>query len=279
MSILYDLAELEYHARPELSSTGARLLLEAPAKFKYRMDHPQEGKRAFDVGTAAHTKILGVGSGLVEYPDEHLTPSGNVSTKAATVLWAEEQRSAGLTPVSPDDIAAVDAMAESVLAHPKARELLEAKGHREVSVVSEIDGVPVRARLDGLVELEGMTGLDLKTTRKTADVEGFARTSSDLGYFIQEAWYREAIEAEGVPLDRFVFITVEKEPPYLVGVTVQDIIFQMMGKAATAEARRRYRHGMETGEWPGYSQEIEPAAPPAWMAMMYDEKYGTELTL
>lgn len=274
--IVHDMPDEVYHARPELSSTGARRILESPAKFKYWLDHPQPGKRDFDIGHAAHTKILGVGSGVVGYPEEHLTPSGNVSTKSATIAWAEEQRAAGLVPVSPADIAAVDAMAESVLAHPKARELFEAEGDRELSVFADVDGVPTRARLDALT---GAIGIDLKTTRKTADAEGFARESSDLGYFTQEAWYRDALAAEGVELERFVFIVVEKSAPYLVGVNEHDVIFREMGKASAKEARRRYRHGIETGEWPGYSTDIEYAAPPAWMAMLYDEMYGTELTL
>lgn len=266
----------EYHSRSELSSTGARLLLESPAKFKYRQDHPQPGKRDYDIGHAAHAKVLGVGSELVGYPDEHLTPSGNVSTKAATLAWAEGQRNAGLVPVSPGDIARVDAMAESILAHPIARDLLESEGERELSVFADIDGVPVRARLDALTN---GVGIDLKTTRKRADAEGFARDASDLGYHVQAAWYRNAMAAVGSPLSRFLFIVVEKEPPYLVGVNELDIIFEQMGDAAAAEARRRYRHGIETGEWPGYSNEIELAAPPAWMAMLSEDLYGTELTL
>lgn len=272
--IIKDLLEAEYHARPELSSTGARLLLDSPAKFKYRQDHPQPGKRDYDIGHAAHAKVLGVGSELIGYPEEHLTPSGNVSTKAATIQWAEDQRAAGLVPVSPADIAKVDAMAEAVLAHPKARELLEAPGERELSVFTEVDGVPTRARLDALT---GSTGIDLKTTRKTANAEGFSRDAGDIGYFVQAAWYRSAMAAVGHPLDRFLFIVVEKEPPYLVGVNELDIIFQQMGDAAANEARRRYRHGMDTGEWPGYSDEIELASPSAWMAMLYEDLYGSEI--
>ena len=277
--IVKDLPEETYHARPELSSTGARLLLESPATFKYQTEHPQAGKRDYDIGHAAHAKVLGVGLGIVGYPDEHLTPSGNVSTKAATVAWAEEQRAAGLVPVSPADVAAVDAMAEAVLAHPKGRALFEAKGQRELSVFSNIEGVPVRARMDAVAEYEGLTGVDLKTTRKRANAEGFSRESGDLGYFVQETWYRQAAAAEGLDLDRFVFVVVEKKPPYLVGVNEHDVIFREMGKSAAAEARARYRQGVDQGLWPGYSDEIELASPSPWMAMLYEDLSGTELTL
>lgn len=274
--IIHDMPDAEYHSRPELSSTGARLLLDSPARFRHATDNPRPGKRDYDIGHAAHTKVLGVGSGVVGYPEEHLTPSGNVSTKAATLAWADEQRAAGLVPVSPADVATVDAMAEAVLAHPRARELFEAEGDREVSVFNDVEGVASRARLDALT---GNTGIDLKTTRKTADADGFARESADFGYFTQEAWYRDTLAAEGVELERFVFVVVEKAAPHLVGVNEHDVIFQQMGKAAAAEARARYRRGVITGEWPGYSEEIELAAPPAYMAMMYDDLYGSEMVM
>lgn len=210
------MSEVEYHSRSELSSTGARLLLESPATFRHRQEHPQKGKRAFDVGSAAHSKVLGVGAGVIEYPAEHLTPSGNVSTKAATVNWADARRSEGLIPVSPDDIEAVNAMAESILAHPSARALLEMDGQREVTMIGEVDGVPSRARFDGLTEGDRRIGIDLKTSRKKAHARDFARAATDLGYHVQGAWYEDVAAALGVELDGFVFIVVEKEPPYLV---------------------------------------------------------------
>lgn len=271
--IVRDMPEETYHARPELSSTQARLLLESAAKYRYAIDHPQKPKRAFDVGSAAHTKILGIGSDVVEYPEEHLTPSGNVSTKAATLAWAEEKRAGGLIPVSPDDVAAVNGMAESILAHPEARERLERAGDRELSVFADVEGIPSRARLDGLAG----DAFDVKTTRKTAEPVGFSREAIDHGYHVQEAWYRDVLKSAGVEFDRFLFFVVESTAPYLAGVIELDVIFQDMGRVAAIEARKRYRRGVETGQWPGYSERIELASPPAWAAMLSEEMYGQEI--
>ena len=146
-------------------------------------------------------------------------------------------------------------------------------------VFAEIDGVQVRARLDAFVSGDMPVGVDLKTTRKTADADGFGREAADLGYHVQEAWYREALAAAGVNLSKFLFVVVEKEPPSLVAVNELDTIFQEMGKAAAAEARRRYRSGMETGVWPGYSDDIELASPPAWAAMLSEDLYGSEMSI
>src|SRR5690606_22393044 len=164
--IVLDYPEAEYHARPELSSTQARTLLDSPARYHYALTHREE-KTAYDFGHAAHAKILGVGSPVIEYPAEHLTPSGNISTKAATVAWASEQRAASLVPVAPGEVKAVDIMAEAALAHPEARRLLELDGHSEVSVFATCPETDVRcrARID---RLSDEYAVDLKTVRGSA---------------------------------------------------------------------------------------------------------------
>src|SRR5690606_6403117 len=100
--LVYDMDDLEYHARTELSSTGVRRILDSPARFKWEQEHRVE-KRDYDYGHAAHAKVLGAGMAVVPYPDEHLTPSGKASSKAATIAWETEQRAAGFAPGTPDD--------------------------------------------------------------------------------------------------------------------------------------------------------------------------------
>src|SRR5690606_36787791 len=62
---LYDLPEHIYHADPvpggSLPSTGAWLLLECPARFRYEHAHPPVPRPHVDFGTAAHKLVLGVG--------------------------------------------------------------------------------------------------------------------------------------------------------------------------------------------------------------------------
>ena len=164
--IVADMDDATYHARPELSSTGVRRLLDSPARFQWDMTHRTESV-AFDVGHATHSRILGVGSPVVDIPDEHLTPSGNVSTKAAAKEWLAEQRAAGLVPIGAADRALIDGMAEAVLAHPAARDLLEGPGNPEVSAFATDPetGVDLRARFDRLCE---DVAIDVKTTAGSA---------------------------------------------------------------------------------------------------------------
>jgi hypothetical protein len=247
-----------YHARPELSSTGARKILDSPARFRAWADTPQPPKQAFDLGTAAHAKILGVGAPVVIYPEEHLTPSGNVSTKAATVEWEADQRAQGVTPISLADAARVDAMAEAVLADDDARLILERVAGREVTIIQEIDGVPVRARFDLYGDGEAA---DLKTSRN-ASPNAFNRSISTFGYHLQRRWYEDAHAAEtGHRLTAFPLIVVESAAPHLVGVYDLDVMYLDKAAEDCRKARLRYRECVETGRWPGYGRRTLTAPP------------------
>jgi len=262
----FGLDERLYHADNSLSSTGARKLLESPAKYKYSLDRPQEHKDAFSLGTAVHTRILGTGATIVTYPPEHLTPSGAVSTKQATIAWAEEQRAAGNVVIAPSQARQVDGMAEAVLAHTDARKVLETIAGREVSVFADIDGVPVRARFD---IYDGVNGGDLKSARD-ASPNGFNRSVASYGYHIQEFFYRAVHRAvAGDELESFKFVVVENSAPYLPAVYDLDFMWEEIGRDKTREALDTYRKCAATGVWPGYGSAT--LTPPSWAVFEANE--------
>lgn len=264
--LIHDMPEAEYHARPELSSTQARALLDSPARYRYDLEHRRESV-AYDVGHAVHARVLGVGSPVIEYPEEHLTPSGNPSTKAATVAWLEEQRAAGLVPITPAHMLAVDAMAEAALAHPEARRLLEADGHSEVSVFATDPetGVRCRARID---RLSDDFAIDVKTVAGSASPAGFGRESAKYGYPVQEAWYLDALEWAGEGGRDFLFLCVEKSAPHLVAVHRFDDVVRLTARGRAARAREVYAECAASGVWPGYGEGVLTAEVPAWW--LYD---------
>lgn len=262
--LVYDMDDRTYHARTELSSTGVRKILDSPARFHYDQTHRRES-RAFDVGHAVHAKILGTGLTVVAYPDEHLTPSGNPSTKAATKAWEAEQRAAGFAPIAPTDLALVDAMAEAVLTHTGARKILERPGQAEVSAfATDPDtGVPCRARFDRLSD--GLI-VDVKTTAGSASEAGFGRDAAKHGYPIQEAHYADVLAwicgmNDRVPM---AFVVVEKRPPHLVAVHYSDEVTRVIARDLAAQARRTYADCAASGVWPGYGDEPLTTRMPGW---------------
>ncbi len=273
--LVYGMDEITYHApKDELSSTGAKLLLEAPAKFKYQViDGHREHKDAYDLGSAVHARVLGVGSTVKEYPEEHLTPSGNVSTKAATVAWAEEQRAEGFVLISPGEAVKVQQMYDSIMANVDARVLLEADGDSEVSAFATCPetGVRLRARADRLPKKHNVI-IDVKTVAGSAAEVEFAKTIFNLGYDVSAGQYIDVFNyVEGFERD-FVFIVVEKSPPYLANVVMMTHAYIEMGRTKSMESRRRYKRGIERGEWPGYSG-LHRVEPPMFAVYDFQDKY------
>lgn len=262
-----DLTDTDYHADPvpggSLSSTGARRLLDTPARYRWELEN-REGNRAFDIGHAVHAKVLGVGARIVSYPDEHLTPSGAPSTKKETREWEEAQRAAGLTIVSRFDMEKVDAMVEAVLAHQGARRLLEPAGTAELSAFARCPdtGVWLRARFDRL--LDDGPAVDLKTTRGSASSTGFGAEAAKHGYPVQEGHYVDTLELVTGERRPMSFIVVEKRPPHLVAVHAFDEATRIAGRELAARARELYAACRASDDWPGYGDDTLTTVMPAW---------------
>jgi hypothetical protein len=265
---VYDLDENTYHAQPELSSTGAKKLLKSAATYKDYMEHPHETKASFDVGSAAHSKILGVGAQIAVYPDGEgpethtmlddkgetvtlktvLAVNGAVSTKAAKD-FEKKTREAGMIPVKRVTARVVDLMAESVLRDPRARRLLEGS-RREVSAFSKdpVTGLGCRGRFDILGDRAG----DVKTTAGSASETGFELDAFRYGYDVQFGHYEyihQLITGSEIP---YYFIVVETTRPYLTGFHVLGQEEAVAARDKARMARNRLARALATNEWPGY---------------------------
>jgi len=275
--IVADLPDHVYHARPELSSTEARLLLDSPAKYRWGKDNPPfiEPSTKFDIGTAVHAKVLGRGAQTVvlDFPDYR--------TKEARAA-REDARADGLTPILAAEYESINAMSESVLAHPAARQLFGQPADAEVSVFAEdpFTGIQVRARFDFLptdfrLGEPSRIAVDLKTTRD-ASPRGFARSIADYQYDVQRTWYLDALRWTTGEIAELVFVAVEKTPPYLVGVYQLPSVWTQMGDAKAARARQVYRECSESGIWPGYASDVQLLSPPNWLTYQFEEDYPND---
>lgn len=264
-SIVYDMTDAEYHADPSLSSSGARRILEAPAKFHYDQTHPRYSDD-FDFGHAAHKLVLGVGAAMV------IVDAENWRTKEAREI-KERAHAEGNTPILRRDYDIARAMAEAVKAHPIAGRLL-AKGNPEVSVFWRRSGIPMRARYDWLTAIgERPCIVDYKTTTDASN-EGFSKQAANHGYHQQNAWYVDgyklAVDVDAQPA--FLFIAQEKYPPYIVNVIELDPYAVAIGRSRNERAIELYRQCMESGRWPGYSDEVEMIGLPRWAEIAHENE-------
>lgn len=261
------IGEDAYHAdRASLSASGAKLLLSpnCPAKFRERMDNPPTPKREYDIGHLVHKLVLGKGADIVEIdaPDYRTKDAREARDKA---------HANGKIPALAHEVAMAQRMASSVFAHPVAGPLMsDPRNETEMSLYTDDPetGIRLRGRIDCLhFAKDGRVWLiDLKTST-TADPDVFRRKAADLGYHMQADWYLGLMTLLKLAVDpAFVFVVVEKTPPYLVSVVEFD-------GESLAEGHRRNRAAIDTyvrcmarGVWPSYpdTDEIVPISLPPW---------------
>lgn len=269
----FDLDEAIYHSHPtSLSVSGAKKLLppSCPAKFKAALDGGEEHKAVFDQGKVAHTLVLGKGASIA------VAPFADWRTAVARE-FKQQAYDDGLTPILAVDYAKAKQLADSVLSHPIASALFTG-GEAEVSAfwTDPATGVDCRARFDYLPEpVKGKRLIvpDLKTALSAHPGE-FGRAAAKFHYAMQDAWYSDALKALDLDPDpAFVFVTVEKEPPYIVTVGQLRAEDKRLGRGLNDKARRIYRECMANDHWPAYTapNEIAEISLPHWHHTEYEE--------
>jgi hypothetical protein len=168
-------------------------------------------------------------------------------------------------------------MAAAVHKHPVAGALLDpATGEAERSLywTDPDTGVALRGRLDWLRRPTNgrVICVDLKTTVCANPLE-FGKSAANFGYDLQDHHYRSGIRALGIDPDpAFLFVLVEKTPPYLVSVVDLDEQAKTIGAARMRQAIDTYRDCTETGVWPGCSTEIEQITLPRWYTRTHEQE-------
>lgn len=275
-AMLLSVPEDVYHAGgvrtpgPQTSQSALKKLVQphVPAEFQWGLTHPMAPRRAFDVGTAAHTLVLGRGAPFVACPEDYLSSDRKMTTTNART-WSQAQRDAGRVPLHPDDYEAVHRMADAILQHRPAAELLTNPSNEpEVSAFCEITpGLWLRSRFD----LLGGGLVDFKTAARPKP-DDFRRAAWDLGYHVQDVAYRRAwsLITNAPDPGPMTFVVVGKEPPHLVSVCQLDAKFEALGNSQLDAAIETYlaqvaKHGEPTQpgvQWDGLPEDTAVLSPP-----------------
>ncbi|MEM7272717.1 MAG: PD-(D/E)XK nuclease-like domain-containing protein [Actinomycetota bacterium] len=262
-----DVPEDVYHADPveggSLSSSGSKLIIESPAKYRWAADNPSPSTAAQALGSAAHRVVLGSG------PEIEEIDAADWRTKKAKEAKAEAE-AAGKIPVLAKDFERVKAMADALREHPLAGPLLDPDGGSAEQTIVWDDpesGVRCRARLDWLRDApDGGRSLvpDYKTARSAAP-DAFGKSVYDYGYHQQACHYLDGVNALNLGVDpSFLFIVQETEPPHLVAVYQLDAQTMAAGRARNRWARQVYAECTANDDWPGYPPDVHAVSIPTW---------------
>lgn len=161
-------------------------------------------------------------------------------------------------------------MVEAIADHPLARPLLEG-GRPELTLRWDDPetGLVCKGRADYLNE-DYEIGLDVKSAAD-ASLDAFKRSVLNFGYHRQKAHYSAGFAELGRPLRKFVFVVVEKTPPFAVALYELDRRFDRRGAREVRSAKRTLRSCLKHNVWPGYPEKIQQLQLPTWVKDEDDE--------
>lgn len=259
--------ERVYHGRTLglASKSALDLVRRSPAHYKAWVEGPEkEPTDAMRFGSAFHCALLEPEKFARKYVAEpDFGDCRFKENKARRDAWRAEN--AGKERLSPDDIEAIKGMVASVHADPYASKMIR-NGEPELTVRwrDEETGLECKLRADYYVERHGMI-VDVKSVVDASE-EGFAKAVSSYGYHRQDAFYRMGFEAIGKRAEHFVFVAVEKEPPYAVGVYTLDEESLSRGAASIEQDMEVLAECLRTGKWPAYGPGIRVIRVKPWAA-------------
>lgn len=267
------LDEREYHADTDsLSASGAKVLLGKRP--------PAPDGDALLFGRLVHTVILEphkldtyavLNADLIGIKKD----GSKADNPKNTAAWKDAVFNAkrdGLTIIDGPTLDHANALANAIREHPEAGRLLMQATETEVSAYAEHpSGATVRARFDAVLP-DAL--VDIKTCRD-ADPETFGKVVNGLMYHVSAANYIDVARANGLQVDRFDLICVEKEPTpggdYRVAVMEihEDAIDK--GRELMAEACDRWLALGKRIDLPSYGDHRHVVDLPGWAYLNDDD--------
>lgn len=257
-----------YHRREigVVSKSALDRVARSPAHYKAWVDGtlPDEDTPAMRFGRAFHCAILEPERFAEEYVTE---PDFGDCRSSKNRAKRDEWRAANgaRTAISDDDLETISAMRAAILAHPIAGKMIR-DGQPELTVrwTDSETGLKCKCRADYYVKRLRMVA-DLKSCQDASE-EAFRKDVAKYRYMVQDALYRAGFEAAGEPIQHFVFLAVEKAPPYAVAVYSLDAEGVGKGYSLARRDMATMAECLNKDEWPGYPPGIRTISLPPWAA-------------
>jgi exodeoxyribonuclease VIII len=264
-----------YHADTRrIGKSGLDLIAKSPAHYWAKYLDPnrerEEPTKAMLIGSAVHSAVLEPDDFARKYM---ILPELNLRTNAGKEKLEElsnHARANKLSIISKDDYELCKLMKETVWKHPAASVLLsDGIAEQRIDWTKEIlseDGEFIEVACKSKPDWQSHNGfiVDLKTT-EDASPAGFAKSVWNYRYHVQAPFYADAYEHKyGEPPRGFIFIAVEKSPPYAVALYFAPPSMMDKGRSTYERDLRTYVKCLENGEWPAYGTEVMELQLPPW---------------
>jgi hypothetical protein len=242
-----------YHASNGISKSQLDRLARSPAHLKAYLEGHTKQTKAMEFGGLLHAAILTPDL----MPDVAVRPEGMKFTTKEGKEWRDQHQKDGFAILTQEENNALEGMKDSVLNHQFASRILQVPGRTEVSLYAtdEPTGVLRRGRIDLLPD-RGNILSDIKSCMN-ASKEAFSRSMFTYRYFVQAAYYIDLAKAHGLDRPVFMFVCIEKEPPYACAVWQIEPEAIQSGREQYRLDLDLYAQCLETDTWPAYDDSDE----------------------
>ena len=247
------MTDKEYRKHPAISRSELFKMCDSPEKFKFYKDNEVEITPSLLFGQLFHKMVLEPETLFDEFVIE---PKVDKRTKEGKALYADFLENAkDKKAVPPDMFKKAEEMTLKLLKDKTAVNILKGKHEVPFFWKDKETGEECKVRVDSLYE-QGDTNIivDLKTASK-ADTGSFSRDAVKFGYDFQSGFYKEGVDICTGKKHLFVFLVIEKEPPYSINVLEADELFIKRGNLLFHDMLKLYHKCRESNNWYGYRGE------------------------
>lgn len=263
---IHDIPDADYFGAEGASKSFLdRMYNRSPAHAKAGFDSKTP---AMEIGSATHCAILEPHDFDKRYvcgPDDR---RGNKWKDA--VAAAEAQ---GMTCLTKPEFETVLRIRDAVHANSEINRLVQGNDAQvEHAAFWTESGTLCKSKVD-LYRPGLKTIIDLKTT-VSARADAFAKSVANYNYHFQDAMYsRGWKKAGGGDVEDFVFLAVEKDPPYAAALYRLTDEARKEGLEMFRQSLRLYRQCVENDHWPGYPTETQTIDLPRWAYRLTTENF------
>lgn len=263
VDVYADMTNEAYHDHEALSRSDGVCIIDAgPRTAKHKRDHKDDSYiPALVFGTMFHTAMEDLDEFRRKYKVE---PQGDKRTKAfkeaRTAMYAANP---DVTLVSQAEYDAIQDMHSAIERHPQLWDCIGRDGIHELSLFGGCAGCRVKARPDYLCQ-SSRTIVDWKTTQD-ASLRGFTGSLWRYGYWLQPAWYKRLVDEAFDASYTFLFVAVEKSPPY--NVAIYEVASEILsyGAQKMTEACASWAKAVSTDQWQAYPENVQTINAPQWV--------------
>ena len=263
---VYSITNEQYHGSNGISRSMLSELKKSPYHYYYKyIDEgtpKEEPTPAMNIGSAVHCLALEPDTWNDEF---FICPQQTRPRAGTTPHFKLMQEAAGRIILSLKEFEHAFLLAQKIKDDSYCQLLLRnCKIEQSIYFTHEPTGLQCKVRPDAW---HGSIAFDLKTTAD-ASPRGFQSSALAFDYYLQAAMNFKAFESIGILLNEFIFIAIEKTPPYAISIdrVIRDDFYACstldFGMEQFDTRMALLKQCLDSGEWPGYG--VRELMVPGW---------------